>query len=318
MTCPVAAPPASLPDGLLGESLERTGVSGQAPSRVAAVMPDEPPVKTPAATAARRGLNSVTNAFSVLEYLVEAGEAGVSEIARRVGVTVGTAHRLVATLVEIGWAEQNPDNRRYRPSQRLVAMATGCEKPERARDRPRAADQPRPGGPETGNLAIFSDRQVLYVDKVTSDQPFGLEARIGSPGSRVLHCARQGALASLDEAALDDYLALLETVRRGKQPPTPPPVVGLPPGAAPHARTRVRAGPGEYLPDVYCAAAPVEHGRSRSRRHERVGAAIAIRRRTAIVSSGRYLRRGGRALGHAAGSRARGADVMDFSVLGLG
>src|SRR6266581_1317930 len=71
----------------------------------------------------RRALSSVSNSLAVLELLIEAGEAGVSEVARHVGVTVGTSHRLLATLVATGWAEQNPSNRKYRPSQKVIRLA---------------------------------------------------------------------------------------------------------------------------------------------------------------------------------------------------
>ena len=278
-------------------------------------MPDEPPVKTPAATAARRGLNSVTNAFSVLEYLVEAGEAGVSEIARRVGVTVGTAHRLVATLVEIGWAEQNPDNRRYRPSQRLVAMAHSMRKTLNAREL--AHEQLTSlvqAVHETGNLAIFSDRRALrgQGDLRPAVRPRSQD-RLEAP--RVLHCARQGA-RRVDDAALDDYLALLETVRRGKQPPTPPPVAAFRRSCAALAIGGTRWTRASTFP--MCTAPPprARDGRSRRRRHERVGAAIAIRDEQRSSRPG-GMRRGGRALGHAAGSRPRRA-VDGLAVLGLG
>ena len=281
-------------------------------------MADEPPVKTPAATAARRGLNSVTNAFSVLEYLVEAGEAGVSEIARRVGVTVGTAHRLVATLVEIGWAEQNPDNRRYRPSQRLVAMAHRMRKTLNAREL--AHEQLTSlvqAVHETGNLAIFSDRQVLYVDKVTSDQPFGLEARIGSRLPAFCTALGKVLVASLDDAALDDYLALLETVRRGKQPPTPPPAAAF---RQELRRTRDRGyalDQGEYLPDVYCAAAPVRATGGR------VVAAMSVSapRSRFETNSDRLVREvcdAAAALSDTLQDLGLGEQSMDFAVLELG
>jgi DNA-binding IclR family transcriptional regulator len=274
-------------------------------------------VKTSAAPAGRRGLNSVTNAFSVLEYLVEAGEAGVSEIARRVGVTVGTAHRLVGTLVEIGWAEQNPDNRKYRPSQRLVAIAHRMRKTLSAREI--AHEQLTSlvqAVHETGNLAIFSDRQVLYVDKVTSDQPFGLEARIGSRLPAFCTALGKVLVASLDDSALDDYLALLQTLRRGKQRPMPPPAAAF---RQELRRTRERGyalDAGEYLPDVYCAAAPVRASGGR------VVAAMSVSapRSRFEANSDRFVRE----VCHAAATLSDtlqdlglGNQAMDFAVLGL-
>jgi DNA-binding IclR family transcriptional regulator len=275
-------------------------------------------VKTPAANAARRGLNSVTNAFSVLEYLVEAGEAGVSEIARRVGVTVGTAHRLVATLVEIGWAEQNRDNRKYRPSQRLVAMAHRMRKTLSAREI--AHEQLTSlvqAVHETGNLAILSDRQVLYVDKVTSDQPFGLEARIGSRLPAYCTALGKVLVASLDDAALGDYLALLQTVRRDKQRPTPPALTAFRQELRRTRELGYALDRGEYLPDVYCAAAPVRVTGGR------VVAAMSVSApRSRFETNSEQLTRevcaAAAALSDTLQDLGVGDQAMDFAVLELG
>src|SRR3954468_3256351 len=68
-------------------------------------------------------LSSAANTLRALEYLVESREAGVSSIARALDVTPGTAHRLVSTLVAEGFAEQNGDNRKYRPAAKLLLLA---------------------------------------------------------------------------------------------------------------------------------------------------------------------------------------------------
>ncbi|MFD0745912.1 helix-turn-helix domain-containing protein [Phytohabitans flavus] len=38
---------------------------------------------------------------------------GIADLARMVGVTKSTAHRYVATLVKLGYVEQDPDTRKY-------------------------------------------------------------------------------------------------------------------------------------------------------------------------------------------------------------
>lgn len=207
--------------------------------------------------AASRNLNSVTNALAVLEYLVEAGEAGVSEIGRHVGVTVGTAHRLVATLVATGFAEQNPENRKYRPSHKLIALA---QRARLALDARGIAHEHlvKLGGSvhETVNLAILSERLVLYTDKVTSDQPFGIEARIGS--RLPAYCTALGKVL-IGGLGDDDVAAYLATLRRNTRTDqrTPPREADL---RAELMRVREKGfalDHGDYLPDVYCAAAPV-------------------------------------------------------------
>src|SRR5262249_9436054 len=115
-------------------------------------------------------LSSVANSLAVLEFLIESNEAGVSEIARHVDVTVGTSHRLVATLVATGWAEQNTANRKYRPSHKVVMLAQQIRKTLNTRDiAHRHLAELVEAVHETGNLAILLDSRILYVDKVTSD-----------------------------------------------------------------------------------------------------------------------------------------------------
>jgi DNA-binding IclR family transcriptional regulator len=208
--------------------------------------------------AVRRSLSSVTNALRVLEYLVDAGEAGVSEIARHAGVTVGTAHRLVATLVATGFAEQNRENRRYRPSQKLVALAQRTRRTLSARDiaHEHLVELVR-AVHETGNLAILSDQMVLYVDKVTSDQPFGIEARIGSRLPAYCTALGKVLVAGLHDQGLAEYLALLKGLRRKRDTPSVPTQATF---RTMIQLTRERGyalDQGEYLPDVFCAAAPV-------------------------------------------------------------
>jgi DNA-binding IclR family transcriptional regulator len=253
----------------------------------------------------------------VLEFLVEAGEAGVSEIARRVGVTVGTAHRLVATLVEVGWAEQNPDNRRYRPSQRLVAMAHRMRKTLSAREI--AHEQLTSlvqAVHETGNLAILSDHQVLYVDKVTSDQPFGLEARIGSRLPAFCTALGKVLVASLEDAALDDYLSVLQDVRRSRQRPAPPSATAFRQELQLTRERGYALDHGEYLPDVFCVAAPVRATGGR------VVAAISVSApRSRFTANSDHLMRevcgSAAALSKTLQDLGVGEQAMDFAVLEL-
>jgi DNA-binding IclR family transcriptional regulator len=208
--------------------------------------------------AERRGLSSVSNSLAVLEYLIESGEAGVSEIARHVKVTVGTSHRLVATLVVTGWAEQNPDNRKYRPSQKVVRLAHKMRKTISARDIAHEhLDRLVRSIHETGNIAVLSDRRVLYVDKVTSDQPFGIEARIGS--RLPAHCTALGKVlvSGLDDSGLQAYLSLLKELRDERYKPTPPSPRSFRATIERARKQGYALDSGEYLPDVYCVAAPI-------------------------------------------------------------
>src|SRR5687767_7967147 len=109
-------------------------------------------------------LSSVANALRVLEHLVESGEAGVSEVARTLRLTVGTAHRLIAALVEAGFAEQNPANRRYRPGPKIVALARkmnqGVDFITLAHSQ---LERLGAAAGETVNLGVLREEQVVYI-----------------------------------------------------------------------------------------------------------------------------------------------------------
>jgi DNA-binding IclR family transcriptional regulator len=194
----------------------------------------------------------------VLEYLIESGEAGVSDIARHVGVTVGTSHRLVATLVVTGWAEQNPENRKYRPSQKVVRLAHKMRKTISARDIAHEhLERLVRSIHETGNIAVLSDRRVLYVDKVTSDQPFGIEARVGSRLPAYCTALGKVLVAGLEPEGIDAYLALLKELREERVKPAPPSPTSFRTTVEKARKQGYALDNGEYLPDVYCVAAPI-------------------------------------------------------------
>jgi DNA-binding IclR family transcriptional regulator len=203
-------------------------------------------------------LSSATNALLVLEYLVDVEEAGVSDISRRLGVTVATAHRLLATLVATGFAEQNSANRRYRPSHKIVALAQRTRQTVDARQiaHIRLANLAQ-AVHETCNLAILSNSTVLYADKVTSDQPFGIEARVGS--CLPAYCTALGKVlvAGLGEEGLVDYLSYVKAARKRRELPTPPFEVALKSEVRSVREQGYAIDEGEYLPDVFCVAAPI-------------------------------------------------------------
>jgi IclR family transcriptional regulator, acetate operon repressor len=126
-------------------------------------------------------LSSVGNALRVLEELVEAGEAGVSDVARALGLTVGTTHRLIGSLVEAGFAEQNAANRKYRPGAKIPILArrmrAGVDFGALAHGQLELLGT---AARETVNLGVLRDREVVYVDRVAADQPLTVTVRIGS------------------------------------------------------------------------------------------------------------------------------------------
>jgi len=60
--------------------------------------------------------------LAIIELLADARQMPLGEIAERLSLPKSGAHRMLATLVDIGWAEKNPDTGFYRLSMRLAVL----------------------------------------------------------------------------------------------------------------------------------------------------------------------------------------------------
>jgi IclR family acetate operon transcriptional repressor len=126
-------------------------------------------------------VQSLDRALDLLEALASAGELGVSDLAARTGLVPSTAHRLLATLVERGYAAQSAAGGRYLIGYKLLELASGLQdRVERLRFAAREhleAIQRETG--ETANLVVLEGRDVVYVDKVDGTRSVRLFLEVG-------------------------------------------------------------------------------------------------------------------------------------------
>src|ERR1700730_6370079 len=153
-------------------------------------------------------VQSVDRAVAILEILARDGEAGVTEVARELGVHKSTASRLLAALDRRELVAQDAARGRYRLGVGLVRLAgaagRGLDLVQESRPVCRALAQ-EVG--ETVNLAILSGRDALYLDQVAG--PAALSPHNWA-GQRIpLHATSDGKmlLAYLPEAELAEWLA---------------------------------------------------------------------------------------------------------------
>jgi DNA-binding IclR family transcriptional regulator len=152
-------------------------------------------------------VQSVDRAVAILEILARDGEAGVTEVARELGVHKSTASRLLAALDRRELVAQDAARGRFRLGVGLVrlagAAARGLDLTQESRPVCRALAQ-EVG--ETVNLAILSGRDALYLDQVAG--PAALSPHNWA-GQRIpLHATSDGKvlLAYLPEAELAECL----------------------------------------------------------------------------------------------------------------
>jgi DNA-binding IclR family transcriptional regulator len=149
-------------------------------------------------------------ALDLLEALAEApaGAAlGVSEVARRAGVTKSAAFRILANLERRGYVAKDPVSARYTLGTHLVYLgerSLGAIDLRTAARPALEALQQRFG--ETVNLGVREGAEVVYVDMIESFHGLRMAARVG--GRDYLHSTALGKaiLAFLPPAERDHLL----------------------------------------------------------------------------------------------------------------
>ena len=78
------------------------------------------------------GVQSVERVFELLELITDAGgDVTLSELSSSTDLPLPTIHRLLRTLVSLGYIRQLP-NRRYALGPRLIRLGEGASKQQRA------------------------------------------------------------------------------------------------------------------------------------------------------------------------------------------
>ncbi|MFF2675730.1 IclR family transcriptional regulator [Arthrobacter koreensis] len=179
------------------------------------------------------GVQSVERAFELLELITDAGgSAALSELAATADLPLPTIHRLLRTLVGLGYVRQLP-NRRYALGPRLIRLGEGATAQQGTLALPvlkKLVDQLG----ETANMAVLDSDQVLYIAQAPSRHSMRTFTEVGRrahahatgvgkavlaqlPDDQVRGIVARTGLPAATEASitgLDGLLADLELIRR--------------------------------------------------------------------------------------------------------
>ncbi len=203
------------------------------------------------------GAQVVDRVVDILETFLWLGpELGVSEISRALDLKKATTHRLLASLRRRNMVAQDPVTRRYRLGGKLweLGSVATSQVDWAARVKPFLEQLTAETG-ETSHLAVLSDGQVLYVEKVESSRSLRMPSQVGR--RLPFHCTGVGKalVAYLPDEVLDGLIA-----RRGLARFTPHTIIDQRRLHEELARTRERGyalDSEEIEEGLVCIAAPV-------------------------------------------------------------
>ncbi|TQL55552.1 IclR family transcriptional regulator [Subtercola boreus] len=124
-------------------------------------------------------LQSVSQALRMLRLLEESAPIGVSTLATELSIAPSTAHRLLSTLVEEGFAEQLTTSRKYAlaPGITLTSHSSALSRYIVLAEAPMRGLRDASG--ETVHLAVRLGSNIRYVAAVESDQMMRVTSRVG-------------------------------------------------------------------------------------------------------------------------------------------
>lgn len=160
-------------------------------------------------------VQSLERAFELLEVLADSGGAlGLSQLSSSSGLPLPTVHRLMGTLVRMGYVRRD-GSRRYALGPRLIRLGETAGQMLGSWAKPHLAELVELTG-ETANLAMLDGDSVVYLAQVPGRHSMRM---FTEPGRRLdPHSTAVGKamLAQLPEAQVRDILA-----RTGMTAPTP-------------------------------------------------------------------------------------------------
>lgn len=171
---------------------------------------------------ARSGVQSLDRAFAILEAMADAGGAiGLSQLAAQAGLPLATIHRLVRTLVDLGYVRQEP-SRQYSLGPRLMRLVDRSTQRLGSIAKPHMQRVVDALG-ESVNLAILDGDQVVYVAQAQPSQNFmRMFTEVGRRAEAHTTAVGKAMLATRPEAEVRELLGRTGMTRHTERTITDP------------------------------------------------------------------------------------------------
>lgn len=161
-------------------------------------------------------VQSVHRALSLLEILAKESNLSISKISEKSGLKISTAHRLISTMLQRGFIEQDPVTLQYRLGVKTFEIGNASLLSSNLRE----VVQPfmktlRDRVNETINLAVLDDVEVVYIDQLESSNIVIVKmfAQVGNRGPAYCTATGKVLLADLPAEEIERRFANVELIQ---------------------------------------------------------------------------------------------------------
>ncbi|MEK9199311.1 IclR family transcriptional regulator [Ureibacillus sp. 179-F W5.1 NHS] len=161
-------------------------------------------------------VQSIERAFSILEHLSEHPNGmQITKLAAETGLSKSTVHRLLSTLIELQYVRKDMETDRYFLSYRVLYLTRNVLSNTSLITvaRPYLEKLVKEIN-ETVHLCIEENEEVVYIDKIESNQTIRMYSRIGSRAP--MYCTGVGKmmLSGKDDNYLKDIMTRIQFKKR--------------------------------------------------------------------------------------------------------
>ncbi len=145
---------------------------------------------------------AVSRAFQMIEALAQSdGAMRLTDLAVRLDLQKSTVHRILSTLIQLGYVEKAPETGQYQATLKIWELGANvlANHPLKRVAAGFLHELHRLTG-ETVSLTIPSGDDVLYVDKIISPRPIRFTTRVGSRVAAPLAASGKAMLANMSDA----------------------------------------------------------------------------------------------------------------------
>lgn len=156
---------------------------------------------------------TLTKGLAVLEALAKSRQpAGVSDIAKSLGLTKSNTHRLLQTLQHLEFVQQERGGTRYKLTIKLWEIsqhfAANFDLLKVARHH--LLELSDKSGGETVHLSVLDGAEVVFVDKVDGSHPIRAYSTVGGRAPAYTTATGKALLSTVDPAELQELIGSFE------------------------------------------------------------------------------------------------------------
>lgn len=156
-------------------------------------------------------VKSVVKAMKIYETVIEAGTSvTLSSLSKKLRLNISTVHRLLNTLVKLGYIEQDEEGQ-YRLAFHSYRLAENISQNFNLKGLVHPyLEEVVSVCNETANLVVLEDYEVVYIDQVESTNMVRMFAGTGNRGAAYCTGSGKVLLAYLSDDKLEEYFNITD------------------------------------------------------------------------------------------------------------